>query len=298
MEVLPVFVSPSTQGKGKNTIRMELIAVACWKLDDVRFAFASSFPLPAVKHEFAGLSQLIKKHPKSPLSVFGHADPVGDDNFNKALSGDRAIAIYSVLVRDAARWEKLYISTGSAEGWETPSIQQMLIALGFNPGPVDRVNGPKTQGAVKEFQNKKGLAADGVAGPATREKLFLAYMDFLCAYKLAKTEFLGQGADPNGKADFQGCSEFNPNMVFSKAEEANFSQPGKKAERDQENGVNRRVMVLLFRPGTTVPVEKWPCPRAGDGSDGCRKRFWSDGETRRSPQAARRKFGETQDTFA
>ena len=95
-ETFPILVAPTT-GKEKNKIRMELIPVACWKLNDVRFAFASSFVLPDSRPEFVELSDLRKKHPGAPLSVFGHADPVGDDIFNKALSGHRAESIYAVL---------------------------------------------------------------------------------------------------------------------------------------------------------------------------------------------------------
>ena len=57
-------------------------------------------------------------------------------------------------------------------------------------------------------------------------------------------------------------------------------------------------MVFLFRPGTKVNPQRWPCPRAKEGVAGCRKRFWSDGEKRRSFQAARREFKDAQDTFA
>jgi len=35
----------------------------------------------------------VKDHPACPLSVFGHADPVGSDDYNKALSGRRAMAV-------------------------------------------------------------------------------------------------------------------------------------------------------------------------------------------------------------
>ena len=82
---LPILVSTSTDGKGSNRIREELISVACWKLDDVRFAFDSSFVLPAAKPEFAELALLRVAFPVSPLSLFGHADPVGDDVYK----GDR-----------------------------------------------------------------------------------------------------------------------------------------------------------------------------------------------------------------
>jgi len=297
-EQFPIFASPVVSGfKNKNTIRMELIPVGCWKLDDVRFDFGDTFVLPETKSEFADLQALLKKHPKAPLSVFGHADPVSKDEFNKPLSGRRAEAIYAVLIRDADRWEKLY-GHGSGEGWGTRSIQHMLTAVGHDPGPVDGVSGPKTRAGVESFQMATpGLDVDGVAGPMTREKLFLAYMDYLCPFRLEKTDFLNQGKDSGGKGDYQGCGELNPAMVFSQSEDAAFNQAQNKAERDSENAINRRVLILLFRPGTP-PSDKWPCPRASEGDAGCKARMWSDGDKRRSPQGARRKFSDTQDTFA
>jgi len=291
---LPILASPSTSDKGKNTIRMELIPVACWKLDDVRFAFASSFVLPETREEFTHLAQLRKDHHGAPLSVFGHADPVGDDAFNKQLSGHRADSIYAVLIRDTARWEKLYLAGGQSEGWGTSSIQHMLTAVGDDPGPVTGSLNATTQKAIKQFQTKNDLTSDGIAGPKTRAKLFLAYMEFLSPEKLNKTDFLSKGADPNGKGDVQGCGEFNPMMVFSQQEQKTLP----KSERDSQNAVNRRVMILLFRPGVSVSPDKWPCPRTSEGPDACRKRFWSDGEHRRTPREQHREFGQTRDTFA
>ena len=127
-DLLPVLASPSTAGKGKNTIRMELVPVGCWKLEDVRFAFASSFLLPETKKEFDELAALLKKHPKAPLTVFGHADPVGDDVFNKQLSGNRAESVYAVLIRDVARWEQLR-KAGVIPDFREPDS----IRLGLSP---------------------------------------------------------------------------------------------------------------------------------------------------------------------
>jgi hypothetical protein len=292
---LPFFVAPAT-GQGKNTLRLELIPVACWKLNDVRFAFGSSFVLPATKSEFIELANLRKQHPGAPMSVFGHADPVGDDDFNKELSGHRAKSIYAVLVRDAAHWESLYQS-GRNEGWGIESVQRMLTAIGHPAGPPTGSMNPTTKTAVEQFQDKTGLAVDGSPGPKTREKLFLAYMDFLSPEKVQKTDFLSKGVDVKGKGDFQGCSEFNPVMVFSKSQAAAFAAASDKTERTAQNAVNRRVMVLLFRPGTVVLPDRWPCPRASEGTAGCKRRFWSDGESRRSPQPAQREFKDTKDTF-
>lgn len=275
---LPILASPSTSDKGKNTIRMKLIPVACWKLNNARFAFSSSFVLPETRTELAHLAELRKAHPGAPLSVFGHADPVGDDALNKQLSGHRADSIYAVLIRDTARWEKLYLAGGQNEGWGTSSIQHMLTALGYAPGPVTGSLNATTQTAIKNYQSKNDLSSDGVAGPKTRAKLFLAYMEFLCPETLNKSEFLSQGADPKGKGDVQGCGEFNPMMVFSQTEQKTLP----KSERDSQNAVNRRVMILLFRPGISVPPDKWPCPRTSEGGAACQKRFWSYGPKTRS----------------
>ena len=87
-------------------------------------------------------------------------------------------------------------------------------------------------------------------------------------------------------------------MIFSKDEKAVLDKPANHPKRNQENRVNRRVMVLLFRPGSQVDPEKWPCPTVEEGTGKCLKRFHSDGETRRSNQKERREFKDTKDTFA
>src|SRR5262245_55839406 len=101
IDVPPALVGPATADEF-NTIVAGIIPVACWRVDDIRFAFGSSFVQPAVKAELGHLAQLIKDHPGAPLSVFGHADPVSGDDLNKRLSGRRAMAIYGMLIRDPA----------------------------------------------------------------------------------------------------------------------------------------------------------------------------------------------------
>ncbi|MFI5825484.1 peptidoglycan-binding protein [Streptomyces rishiriensis] len=50
-------------------------------------------------------------------------------------------------------------------------VQEALTALGFDPGVVDGIDGPKTQGAVMHFQAGQGLEQDGVCTGATRDAL-------------------------------------------------------------------------------------------------------------------------------
>ncbi len=324
-------VATTTSGTEFNAIKASVIPFACWKVHDMRFAFDSCFVLPGIKAELIELKSLMDKHTvkgvagqpdKTPvLSAFGHADPVGTDVYNKALSGRRVIAIYAVLTRRIDMWEDLYsrtdkfVTSSASDVWGTRSIQYMLNTVLPStsttvPLVVDGAMGPNTQAAVKEFQTANGLAADGDLGTSTRPKLFQAYMDKICVqqdgqlYKLDANQFLGGGQDMDGKADYQGCSEFNPVLLFSRAETDQFSDPAQKVARDAENAPNRRVMVFLFRPGVRIDPNTWPCPRAKESAkkdlDGCMKRFWSDGEKRRSTQLPdkERKYEDTQNTFA
>lgn len=54
-----------------------------------------------------------------------------------------------------------------ASGETVTEIQKKLKAWGYYNGSVDGVFGSKTEEAVKYFQRKNGLTADGVAGPKT-----------------------------------------------------------------------------------------------------------------------------------
>lgn len=301
---LPVLVAPST-GKSFNTLGLSLAPLACWRLEDLRFDFGSSFVKPEVKTEFPLLAKMIEECNQPTLSVFGHADPVGKDTFNKTLSGRRAIAIYATLIREPKLWERLYSHPFGDDVWGVKSLQRMLDALGFDPGLPDGVMGSQTRGAVRDFQSKQSVTGDpkGEAGPATRKKLFLAYMDAICRdandqpFQVKKEDFLGGGQDPEGKGDYQGCGEFNPVLVFSKDEDKQLSDPKLKHQRDGENVPNRRVLIFLFPPGVHVAPDLWPCPRVGavdqddaKGAAVCRTRFWPDGDDRRGPQDKRREY--------
>jgi hypothetical protein len=303
---LPAAVAPTT-AKQSNLINLPLIPIACWKLEDIRFDFGSSFPRPNMVEELKHLAALIDVHRGAPLSVFGHADPTGDDAFNKQLSGRRAAVIYGLLIRKLAIWKDVAGNTGTfanpnpEDRWGTRADQVMLDATGFPPDRTDGKASAGTAAATKRFQSAHGLPPSGKIDAATRDKLFLAYMDALCgSLQLEPKDFLAQGADPHGKGDFQGCGEFNPILIFSDRDNKRFARETDKSERDQENGPNRRVMVLLFRPGTAVLSSRWPCPRAKEGITGCVKRFWSDGESRRSRRLPEepRKFEVQNDTFA
>lgn len=49
--------------------------------------------------------------------------------------------------------------------------QQALKDKGYDPGPIDGIEGPKTDAAVRQYQEKENINADGRLGPKTLDSL-------------------------------------------------------------------------------------------------------------------------------
>ncbi|MDJ0962420.1 MAG: peptidoglycan-binding domain-containing protein [Acidimicrobiia bacterium] len=59
-----------------------------------------------------------------------------------------------------------------SSGDEVRQLQDDLALLGFDPGPIDGAFGPKTEAAVRAFQESvDSLGADGIVGPKTAASL-------------------------------------------------------------------------------------------------------------------------------
>ena len=52
-------------------------------------------------------------------------------------------------------------------GVSVEDVQKALMQAGFDPGPVDGRIGKKTKSAIKEFQRRHHLTADGIVGERT-----------------------------------------------------------------------------------------------------------------------------------
>ena len=64
----------------------------------------------------------------------------------------------------------------SLMAWSSDDVraeQQALKDKGFDPGPVDGIDGPQTRAALRQFQDKQNLKEDGQLGPQTRDALGL-----------------------------------------------------------------------------------------------------------------------------
>ena len=66
------------------------------------------------------------------------------------------------------------IARQGSQGEQVRQIQQRLVDWGYFQGPVDGIFGLQTKQAVLKFQQKNGLAADGIAGQETLAALGLA----------------------------------------------------------------------------------------------------------------------------
>lgn len=75
---------------------------------------------------------------------------------------------YNVVVRNA---EVQALSKYGSRGEEVRQIQTKLKNWGYYSGNVDGVYGSATLAAVKKFQKKNGLTADGIAGTKTLEAM-------------------------------------------------------------------------------------------------------------------------------
>jgi hypothetical protein len=59
----------------------------------------------------------------------------------------------------------------TSRGPEVSRLQARLGDLGFSPGTIDGIYGPRTEQAVMAFQRSRGLPVTGVVGPDTRRAL-------------------------------------------------------------------------------------------------------------------------------
>jgi hypothetical protein len=305
------FVAPTTTD-GFNTLELKPPVVACWRLNRPCFAFDMSFIHPRAKPQFLKFRDLVKKHPGAPVALFGHADPSGTDEYNKKLSGRRARVVYATLVRDANAWDEIYLDPREHDHWNLEVMQLVLSSLKspttnelyYKPADVDGIWGNRTEKAVRAFQKDKKVPQSGVLDKPTRVALWSAYMDWLTTeegaepFKMDRKDFIGAGKDPQGKGALQGCSEFNPVLRFSKADEDKYAKSSDKSTRDERNFPNRRTVAFLFKPGTTIEMFNWPCPRYDEDMAGCKAAFYPDGDARRSPQEKERRYQDTRDTMA
>lgn len=120
------------------------------------------------KRQGVGLSDLIKANPqvKNPNLIYAGQE------LNMPSASSRG-SFDGLRVSKASNPDERppEVSGLLKEGSRGPAVSQLQEALkdkGFNPGQVDGVFGPRTEAALKSFQQSRGIAADGIYGPQSR----------------------------------------------------------------------------------------------------------------------------------
>src|SRR5689334_1612103 len=137
------------------------------ELEDVLFHFNSAVMLPEAprpaepdtlppRQPFTGLDAIAAAlahavlHPERKLLVTGHADTVGSDSDNLALSNLRSRNVLALLAGDKPDWVKTADSKHKTEDHQQilkwAAVQRQWPT---DPGAIDGQDGPKTQEALK-----------------------------------------------------------------------------------------------------------------------------------------------------
>jgi len=82
-----------------------------------------------------------------------------------------ALLVCLVPLASSLAYESTTLSHGM-QGEEVQKLQEALITLGYLKGTADGIYGNKTENAVRKFQRKNKLSADGLAGVKTKELIF------------------------------------------------------------------------------------------------------------------------------
>jgi len=118
----------------------------------------------------------------------------------------RTLLVVAVLSIFLSTGVALAASTGGSSGTSSKSQTLQLGSKGtavkqlqrvLNVSPVSGYFGNETRGAVKRFQRRRGLTADGVAGPATLRALGI---------RVSKSSYATGGSAPSSGSGGSGVS--------------------------------------------------------------------------------------------
>lgn len=113
-------------------------------------------------------------NPTDPVATFDQACDRAVRGFQqqRGLRADGIVGAETYRALEEARWRLgdrilRFAAAHPYVGDDVGDLQQRLHQLGFDPGRVDGIFGPRTESALREFQRATGLAADGTCGPRT-----------------------------------------------------------------------------------------------------------------------------------
>lgn len=166
----------------------------------------------------------------------------------KVSGGDvpsKAVGTFTAAERkaSAANSDNTYIRQ-NASGETVKRIQTELKALNYYSGKITGNAGEKTVAAIKSFQRKNGLTADGIAGPQTIAKIDAAYESKTGKSSSSATSSSASGLKLNSKGtDVRNLQQDLTTLGYYWAEiTGNFGAKTETAVKrfQEENGLTAR----------------------------------------------------------
>lgn len=145
-----------------------------------------------------------------------------------------------------------------SEGPEVRELQELLVQIGYDPGPLNGIFEEPTRRAVAAFQVDAGTAPDGIVGPITLQAL----RDAVAAGRQATTETLTESGSTSGNElhltfDDGPNAEFTPQILDLLAQydaRAVFFNIGNQVESGAE------ILRRLVDEGHRVGNHTWSHP--------------------------------------
>jgi peptidoglycan hydrolase-like protein with peptidoglycan-binding domain len=130
-----------------------------FKLLTIASAVAAAFTVPAALAQQSGA-------PDSSSSRVQQRDATGNPAGSptqppRAMSSDRGMNDPTVRSGSASRTDRSTMGHGQYDSSTVRDVQQALQNKGYDVGPIDGVMGPRTQSALREFQQQQGLTRSG-----------------------------------------------------------------------------------------------------------------------------------------
>jgi hypothetical protein len=154
-----VWVIPEDEGRGpRRRAGSGDIVIAGWALTTTQFAII----VAAVLAAFFGIL--------AAAGVFSSSPKASAPPITTTTTLTQPTTTPSQVTTPTATPPTTTLKPGDT-GAQVKALQASLNALNFPVGKPDGFYGPKTQSALEQFQSSKGLATDGVLGPATLNAL-------------------------------------------------------------------------------------------------------------------------------
>jgi peptidoglycan hydrolase-like protein with peptidoglycan-binding domain len=140
----------------------------------------------------------------------------------------------------------------------TKRVQQMLSELGYKPGPIDGLMGPKTRSAIQAFQKTYGMKVDGRITDDLMDAMLTDAMERSSAdnRQLRAVEPDGPTYSVISREEIPGIKLSLDMRLDRKASEQELAAIAREL-RDGAGGAYERIFILYYLPGMEPGAGAW-----------------------------------------